>query len=277
MRKMTLREIQSVGLDIMKEIHSFCMENGIEYSLAYGSMIGAVRHKGYIPWDDDIDLWMTRPNFEKFNSTFQSKKGFRLMSVYDKDNYCNFTRIYETEKTHVIYPAKACPFDVGVWVDVFPIDGISDDFDTFKQDYATIRTLGKRILKARYDMRFLERGNLYEKTRSVIKLLFKKIFLGGISGMHKKIVDLCKTYSFEESTYCASLVCVEAIRNNKPETFPKTDFSTYTLMPFESEMLMVSTHYDHILTTIFGDYMQIPPKEKQIAHALKNWQFNWKD
>ena len=277
MRKMTLAEIQSVGLDIMKEIHAFCMENGIDYSLAYGSMIGAVRHKGFIPWDDDIDLWMTRPNFEKFSSSFKSKKGYQLMSVYDKNNYCNYTRIYEVEKTRVISPAKACSHEVGVWVDVFPIDGIPDDRETFKKEYAEIRALGKKILGARYDLKYLERGTFFEKGKSIIKLLIRKILHGGISGMHRKIVSLCKKHAFGDGKYCGSLVCVEAIKRNKPETFPVNDFSDYILTRFETEELMISSHYDHILTTIFGDYMQIPPKEKQVSHALTHWGFYWID
>ena len=274
---MSLAEIQSVGLDIMKEIHVFCMENGIEYSLAYGSMIGAVRHKGFIPWDDDIDLWMTRPNFEKFSSSFKSNKGYQLMSVYDKNNYCNYTRIYEAEKTRVISPAKACKCDVGVWVDVFPIDGISDNQETFMKDYAEIRALGKKILGARYDLKYIEQGTLYEKGKSVIKLLIRKILYGGLTDMHKKIVNLCKKHTFGEGSYCGSLVCVEAIKRNKPEVFPITDFTEYALIPFETEELMISSHYDHILTTIFGNYMQIPPKEKQVAHALTRWGFYWTD
>ena len=276
MRKMTLPEIQSIGLDIMKEIHAFCMENGIEYTLAYGSLIGAVRHKGFIPWDDDIDLWMTRPNFEKFSSSFKSNKGYQLMSVYDKDNYCNYTRVYEVNKTLVKSPCKACVQEVGVWVDVFPIDGVSDDQEAFKKDFEEISVLGTKILHARYELMIIEEGSLYKKTKSAVKWLIRRILYGGLPGMHKRIINLCKQHQFGDTCRCGSLVCVDAIKRNKPETFPVIDFSEYILMPFETELFMVSTRYDHILTIIFGDYMQIPPKEKQVAHALTSWQFYWK-
>ena len=83
MRKMTLQEIQTVNLELMKDIHAFCVKNNIHYSLAYGSLIGAVRHKGFIPWDDDIDIMMPRPDFERFSHEYKSEKGYRLSSVYD--------------------------------------------------------------------------------------------------------------------------------------------------------------------------------------------------
>ena len=92
MRKMTLDEIQAVNLEIMKEIHVFCVNNHINYSLAYGSLIGAIRHKGFIPWDDDIDIMMPHQDYELFSKTFKSSKGYELLSVYSNETYVNYTR-----------------------------------------------------------------------------------------------------------------------------------------------------------------------------------------
>jgi lipopolysaccharide cholinephosphotransferase len=273
---MSLAEIQSVGLDIMKEIHVFCMENGIEYSLAYGSMIGAVRHKGFIPWDDDIDIWMTRPNFEKFSSSFKSRNGYQLMSVYDKDNYCNYTRVYEVDKTLVKSPCKACSQEVGVWVDVFPIDGINDDIKQFYSDYDLISKIGRKILGARYDLKKKDEGNLSEIIKSVVKIVIRRMMYGSIENMHNKMIELSKRYEFGKTNYCSSLMCVSAIKKNKPEVFLTDDFKSYELLPFETEMFFVSDAYDHILTTIFGDYMQLPPEKERVAHAQKKWRYYWK-
>ena len=273
---MTLPEIQSVGLEIMKDIHAFCMENGIQYTLAYGSMIGAVRHKGFIPWDDDIDLWMTRPNFERFCASYKSKHGYRLMSVYDKDNYSNYTRIYEVDKTWVNSPSKACAKDVGVWIDVFPVDGINDNLKQFSSDYNAISKLGRRILRARYDLKTLDEGSLFKKMKAVIKIGLRKILYGGMVKMHNKMIALSKRYEFGKTLYCSSLMCVSAIKKNEPEMFLTEDFKSFTLMPFETEMFMVSDAYDNILTTIFGDYMQLPSEKERVAHSQKRWRYFWK-
>ena len=92
---MTLQEVQAINLEMMEEIHLFCVRNNIRYSLAYGSLIGAVRHEGFIPWDDDIDIMMPRPDFEVFSRSFQSQKGFILSSVYSNETYVNYTRVYD--------------------------------------------------------------------------------------------------------------------------------------------------------------------------------------
>ena len=96
------------------------------------------------------------------------------------------------------------------------------------------------------------------------------------SKWHGQVIEICKENSFGETEKCSSLVCVEANLKNKQEVFLTSDFQDYQLVPFEDSQFYIIKAYDRVLTTVFGDYMQIPPVEKRISHVLKNWTFLWK-
>lgn len=270
---MSLQEIQSVNLEMMKDIHTFCVEKGINYSLAYGSMIGAIRHKGFIPWDDDIDIMMTRPDFERFSREYKNTKGYVLSSVYDEDTYINYTRVFDSH-TWVTHCPKSAKYATGIWIDVFPIDCISEDAVVSRKQFQELRHFTIAVEKWRKNLTRLEKPGIMGKLKSCVRLA--QLLLtnkGSFPYWHQRICDICKEYPFGSTGKCSSLVCVEANRNDKQEIFSVEDFKEYILMPFEDSQFYVASGYDHILTTIFGDYMQIPPKEKQISHIMQKWEF----
>ena len=271
---MALKEIQSVNLEIMKDIHSFCVDNHIRYSLAYGSLIGAIRHKGFIPWDDDIDIMMPRPDFELFSKTYKSNKGYELSSVYSADTYVNYTRVYDTH-TIVSCPAKASKHPIGIWIDVFPIDAIPDSLQEQKKQFDSIRHYSSLIMRYRFALCNLGKKSLKCKIHGCLQIA-KLFFQTGcvcVSKWREQVISLCKTSNWGDTKYCSSLVCVEANRNNKQEVFLTSDFDSYCQVPFENESFYVIEAYDHVLTTIFGDFMQIPPEEKRVSHSIREWSF----
>lgn len=276
MKRMTLQEIQQVNLEMMKDIHAFCVKNGIHYSLAYGSLIGAIRHKGFIPWDDDIDIMMPRPDFDRFSREYKSEKGFRLSSVYDDDTYVNYTRVYD-DRTLVVCPAKASKKKTGVWIDIYPIDGISDDAEESRKQFQRLRSYTRLVMKWRMCLHALTMKSIIMKMKAVIRLPQLKItHKGGFPYWHQQICNICKEHAFGSTKRCSSLVCMEANRDDKQEIFPTDDFSTYMLVPFEDQQFYVASGYDDILTVIFGDYMKIPPKDKQVSHIIHQWEFYWR-
>lgn len=275
MRKMTLQEIQTVNLELMKDIHAFCVKNNIHYSLAYGSLIGAVRHKGFIPWDDDIDIMMPRPDFERFSHEYKSEKGYRLSSVYDNDTYINYTRVYDN-KTLVVCPAKAAKQDIGVWIDIYPIDGISDDESESTKQFQRLRHYTGLVMRWRKYLHCLSKDSISLKAKAYIRLA--QLWLankGTFAFWHRQICLICCEQQFGTTQRCSSLVCMEANRDNRQEVFPTSDFLQFQLMPFEDQQFYVASGYDNILTTIFGNYMQIPPKDKQVSHIIHLWDFYW--
>ena len=126
MKRIDLQEMQQLELNILLELDRFCQENGLVYYLAYGSLLGAVRHKGFIPWDDDVDVWMPRPDYDKLMRLFHhDQKGtkipyYRLVTPMDRDSRPSFVKIMDTR---TIKKEKNCDYStggLGVEIDVFP-------------------------------------------------------------------------------------------------------------------------------------------------------------
>ena len=275
--KLTLTEIQTIGLEIMGDIHSFCIENGIRYSLTYGSLIGAIRHKGFIPWDDDIDIMMPRPDFDVFSKSYRSKKGYILSSVYSDDTYMNYTRVYDTS-TIVISPAKPSKHKVGVWIDVYPIDAIPDEVSAQVDQFQRLRRYTGLVMRWRRALYKISCGNVFQRLRSCIVLLSLRLKNNGESFpyWHNRIISICKENVFGTTKRCSSLVCFDANKKNRQEVFLTSDFENYRLIDFEDKTFYIVSEYDHILRTIFGDYMQLPPVEERVSHVINSWGFYWK-
>ena len=136
MRKMTLQDIQSFSLEILKVVDKFCKENNITYFLAYGTLLGAVRHKGFIPWDDDIDILLPRPDYERLLKTF-NVPGFKVFDASDPNMLLPYSRICDTTRTLVktTSPWYKGTIQSGMWIDLFPLDAVSDDPEEFKTQY----------------------------------------------------------------------------------------------------------------------------------------------
>ena len=103
MKEMTTADIQQVSLDILKDIHSFCQKENIKYSLAYGTLIGAIRHRGFIPWDDDVDIMMPRPDYERFIRTYHSAQGYEILPE-GEESMIAMARVYDVQRTYVSMP-----------------------------------------------------------------------------------------------------------------------------------------------------------------------------
>lgn len=274
--EMTVGEVHSVALEMMKEVHEFCVANDIQYSLAYGSLLGAVRHKGFIPWDDDIDIWMTRPNFEKFTKTFKSQKGYRHLSIYDKDSLLCFDRVYEIDHTYVKNMTKACDDETGIWIDIMLLDTVPDDENLRNKQYSQFVELNKKIniFKGNYTLRELH------KYTSLIKNYIYCLIKGQTRYLKKKTayklqksqLDVINEYNkVQASNYCF-FQCGVMYRNEPQELLPAKCFESYQLTSFEDAQFMIVKDYDQLLTILFGDYMTPPPVgQRQKSHGICFW------
>lgn len=260
MKKMTLQELQKFSLDILKDVHSFCMQNGIKYSLAYGTLIGAIRHKGFIPWDDDIDIIMPRDDFERFCETYNSAR-FHIISPKDNECWIAFARVCDLDKTYAESICNWCKRDTGVWIDIFPADGVSDNSDKFKESILFGRKLWIKQLYCRYAK------HAFDTSLSLIynfKLLAVKIItLNGIRLRRhiKRLTNNARQYKFGNTKHWSQIVCLDVVEKKYQDTH---DFDKTVEVDFENEKFCALEGYDNFLRNIYGNYMKLPPVEDQI-------------
>ena len=273
MKEMTLRELQLFSLEIMKDVHRFCTDYHIEYSLLDGSLIGAIRHKGFIPWDDDIDIVLRRPDYERFCQTYKSDR-FKL-KCRENDPGCMvpFARVYDDQKTTIRTQAPWCKDEVGVWIDVVPADCVIEDVDAFEKYYNKSRKIWLRSGTSRTACcSFIwDKPLVYN-----LKLMIKKIyFLNGKRTDYyvKKVINRAKAIKWGDTRFWGQLttMCDNIKGHHRVEIFTHS-----ILKPFEDTEFFVMNGYDEYLRDNYHDYMQLPPVEKRRAHYSDRTNFYWK-
>lgn len=268
MKEMTLRDIQLVSLEILKDIHNFCTKNKLNYYIAYGTLLGAVRHKGFIPWDDDIDIVMPRPDYNRFIKTYKSEHGMKLFTYQKGQCLIPYARICEMERTQMIFCQKPwTKHSTGICLDIFPLDAV--DKDEFDKKNEMAMKLWKRSWAMRYSLTpFTSNKEVGKKikwgTRKIISLLLEKKRI-------TKHLNLCKNTAWGTSDYLCQLACPDP--NEK--IIEKKWFDDKVLLPFEDAEFYAPKDWDKVLRNIFGDYMQLPPKEEQVPHTSYA-KFFWK-
>ena len=268
MREMTTADIQQVSIDILKDIHAFCIKENIKYSLAYGTLIGAIRHKGFIPWDDDLDIMMPRPDYERFISTYNSAKGFEILPEGD-NSMIAMARVYDVQRTYVSMPQSPwCKKDVGVWIDIFPMDGAENDFILFTDRVNRIYDLWReQILYRKSQISFDISKGIIEN----LKLLRRRI----INKKHNKNseqIRLIKSIEYGSTDYVTSLTVPEC---KTKEYYPITYFKDYVEVEFENNSFLSIKEYDKFLNYVYADYMKLPPiEERKPKHTFNK--YYWK-
>ena len=243
-------------LEILSKIHGFCKENNIKYFLVGGTLIGAIRHNGYIPWDDDIDIAMLREDYDKFINSFKAKGYYIASPQTIKNYYLPYAKVVD-ESTRLKENISS-KIEIGINVDVFPFDNIPNDKKKAKKQYKKSRIL--------YNLLTLK--NLAPKNRSFGKSL---IYYGGktittllpYSLLMRMIERNARRYANEKSEFVSQVVY--PLYKDRT-TWPKTIFDSTIPHVFEGKKYEIPKGYDEMLKITYGDYMKLPPKEKQIAH-----------
>ena len=266
MKKLTIKEIQKSSLEVLKKIDEICRQQGFQYYLAYGTLLGAVRHKGFIPWDDDIDIMMPRKDYEMFIRYFVGHKNeltpFKIFEYrYDVDYPYMIARVSDNRYKLNVYNEK--DYGIGLFVDIYPLDGAGD---TKSKPYVL-----KKKSTPYASMCFLStrKSVKRENTKSLVKYILKfPVFIFakmlGKNYLMKKLEKIGSTYSYDDSKYVG--VIVWASDEGTKTIYPKTWFGEGTDLEFEGLRCRVPIDYDKVLTRGFGNYMELPPEKDRVPH-----------
>ena len=266
MKEIHVEELKSIQMDILDKVAAFCAENKIKYSLSSGTLIGAVRHKGYIPWDDDIDIYMLRRDYECFVEGFNgSYDGYRVQSLKTTPNYS--LAYAKVERTNTIMrEGFGTQLEIGVNIDVFPVDGVPDDYEQRKKFF-------KKIVKLRnqYVLKILP---VSLNKRGLVKNII--LVIGKMWYSHKSLNAIARELDsyIDKDNDNTKYVCNLTTDNKIGAEFTRVAMSDVLDMDFEDRTYKVMVGWDEYLTKSYGDYMKLPPENKRVS--VHDFQAFWK-
>ena len=262
MKELSLREIQLVETGILKEFISICEKNSFKYYLYYGSLLGAVRHKGFIPWDDDIDIVMLRDDYDRFISYCNVSKDelgpFRLEHyTSDKKYVYPIARLCDSRYI-MVYPNTDGAGD-GLFIDIYPLDGCGNNREEAEH-------IVRKALKHQRSIFRAGRSHTEKTTKGIIVDLAVEL----VFRLHKiipanfrcRFIDKMVSRRADDK-YVNNVVWPD---DNYNEIMLRSDFQETEKMKFENLLVDVPQNYDKHLKQSYGDYMKLPSKEEQIPH-----------
>jgi len=259
----TLDVLKQIELKVLMQIDLICKQENIRYSLCGGSLLGAIRHGGFIPWDDDIDIFMPRPDYNKFIEYCKTNNTPFKLGCVEIDPKYSYLFAKAMNRDTVIFEINGNRnnIDFGVFVDIFPIDGLGDTYDEAKEQFKKT-AFGRELLVAYNWKRFFR-----SKTRSVVyePIRFAFFVLSRFVTSEKLIKKIQGKYpkdAFLKSKY-AGAVCGSY---RFKEILPIEIYSEFDTVVFEGQEFMSIKNKDAYLKSIYGDYMKLPPEEKRVAH-----------
>lgn len=256
MKQITNNEIKEIQLSILQDIADFCESNGITYFLAYGTLIGAIRHNGFIPWDDDIDIAMPRQDYEIFLKEYNRRKSsIRVIHFSNDSDYgVPFAKVYDNRTWLNEFKYRKDKY--GVFVDVFPVDGVKGKWQVF------VATKLDKLLHVK-KANFVQRSFFHNVGICIAKFFLLPFSMSSILKFSDKNA---KKYPFGTTEEAGILLETYG----ESEVVDTTVFENTIFHEFEGKQYRIPIGYDRWLRSMYGDYMQLPPKEKQVNHHIFN-------
>ncbi len=253
-----IHELQQIVQGILLDVAQVCREEGLRFYMAEGSLIGAIRHHGFIPWDDDVDIAMPREDYEKFLQVAQARLGdrYKVQHSTTVENYWSpFIKVRlvtddpKFRQMHIAHLTK----DNGPVLDVFPLDNVPK-LSSFGQK------LNRKLIGIFRGMITRKLGCLPHNTLASAGVYYLS-FLFSMKRLHRILHWLHTHYNSPDNGYIVNWASYYALEK---ETFPREAFGQPLFVPFEDYEMPVPSDYDTVLRTIYGDYMTPPPEDKRV-------------
>lgn len=255
-------ELQDELFRLLCAFDDFVSELGLRYTLTAGTLLGAVRHQGFIPWDDDVDVAMPRPDYERLcEARGEVAEGLAIRGPLDGSlpypflKFCNLSIRCEEE-------CAAGAYDEYLWIDVFPLDGIPVDRIEAKRQIERVQGLrkaaGRKLLPASPSM-----------LKRVLKIPYQALarIVFPCENDYKAIDNIARSCSFDSSEYCRDVVWTPY----RSTLFSTKDFANLSRLAFCGRSFPVVSHWDDALLSMYGDYMRIPSEDERATHSVKAW------
>ncbi len=266
---LTSRETQLEEKKILDEVVKFLEKNNLRYFLIYGTLLGAIRHKGFIPWDDDIDIAMPRPDYDKLqrilkesNSILNDNLHFHSLELNNLN--MPFTKVYNYSINIEDWRYND-KYEKYLWIDIFPIDGLPSDDKKVQKMFKKAVKWRKSLMYRKTVFKFLLSNRTFFK--NILKIFSKIIFSIFPSEFASKMIININKCNYDECDFVGDFVWGNSLK----EKMKKEIYEDYIDVEFEGKKYKGLKNYDKYLTQIYGDYMKLPPVEKRKTHSFKAW------
>ncbi len=261
-----IRDVQKIELEILLEFDRICKKNNITYQLFAGTLLGAIRHKGFIPWDDDIDVCMLRKDYEKFIDCCKKdldSKYFLQDRNSDKNTILQFAKIRKNNTIFINHMEKDSGMHHGIYIDIFPLDNVKLN-SLFGLLQPKLFNMLYMVSISRLENRAKNTKNLFNK---VVRLAFYYLFkLIPKSLIDKPMQSILRIYENVETKYVNHLTNGASKERLKKYLREKESFYNIMEAEFEGHLFPIPMDYHDVLTKNYGDYMKLPPEEKRHPH-----------
>ena len=257
MREMTTKEIKNVLLNILIYVDQVCKSNNINYSLAHGTLLGAVRHKGFIPWDDDIDIFLRRPEYNRLIDILykSDNKKYKVFSPKDKGYYYPYAKVSDMD-TAIIEKNWPQYKDLGLNIDIFPIDYVPEN--RAREYYDKTKEYENCLYNSLTDI-------AYVHNNKIVSILKRILRFRQVKECRKKGEEYWKN-KISEMTQIEKTNKIACIVTGGFRLWDKEMFDSFIEIEFENRKFQAVEDYDTMLKSIYGNYMELPPIEQRESY-----------
>lgn len=255
-----MEELKKILLDMLSWFHHFCVKNNVKYYALGGTLLGAVRHKGFIPWDDDIDLGLPREDYNRLIKLMENETGRYVLETPNqrKEGFVySYCKLYDTQTTlveHTRYKTRR-----GAYLDIFPIDGIGN---TLEESYANFKQIDRiNNLICTKTCALNKERKLYKNLAIIVGRCVPSFIVNWKKEI-ERVNKICESRPYSDSVYVGNLLG----NWHEKEIAEREWFGEPILLDFENIKICVPNDYNKYLTHVYGDYMTPPPIEKQKTH-----------